>query len=272
MRKRDIILDILVIAITNICVIVFGIWISAVPVTKSKSFYMNQFKDNNVAVQRIERWFPGVDGEQVMEDVADLTIDYYFGNTEEYQLIVDGEEFFNEYESRHMEDVKVLYVGGQIIAVICFFALIACLFYLAKHFRRIKRRIVFTTLGFYLVVILAIGIFALMCYIQYDNGKYSSFFQSLFINFHHIIFPSEDKFLLATSQGPYVGALYRLTTILNLDFFMNAGIIIGIVTGAVVLLWFISIFIFTKLHHKIAKKVDKMHERAYMFEQKMHQA
>lgn len=272
MRKRDLLLDILVITITNICIIVFGIWISAIPVTKSKSFYLNQFEKNTYAEKRIERWYPGVDGKEVMDNVADITIEYYFGNAEEYQLIVDGEEFFNEYEVRHMKDVKDLYVGGQIIAVICFMGLIACFFYLAKHFRRIKRRIVFTTLGFYSVVIILIGLFVLYSYLQYDKGMFSSFFQSLFINFHHIIFPNEDKFLLATSQGPYEGVLYTLTSILNLDFFMNAGIIIGVVTGIVILIWFIIIFIFTKLHNRIAKKVDIMHERASIFEQRMHKA
>lgn len=272
MSKKALLLDVLVIILTNICIIVFGIWISAIPVTKSKTFYLNQFDDNQIVHRRLERWYPNEDPDKILNDIADLTINYYFGNAEEYQYYIDGEEFFNEHEVRHMKDVKDLYVGGQIIAVICFFILIACIFYLAKHFRRIKRRIVFTTLGFYLAVIIALGGFVLYCYTLYSNGVYDSFFRSLFINFHHIIFPNEDKFLLATSQGPYNGALYTLTTILDLNFFMNAGIIIGIVTGAVILIWFIIIAIFVIKHKRIAKKVDDMHERAKTFEQRMHQA
>ena len=53
---------------------------------------------------------------------------------------------------------------------------------------------------------------------------------------------------------------------------MNAGIIIGIVTGVVILIWFIMIFLFVKCHKRLAKKVDDMHERAKTFEQRMHQA
>lgn len=273
MKKRQLLLDVFIIAVTNICIIIFGIWISAVPVTKSKSFYTNQFEDNSVAVRRIERRYDNVDGKEVMDAVADLTIDYYFGNTKEYQLMIGDEELFNEYEMRHMEDVKVLYVGGQIIAVIAFMILIACLFYLARHFRRIKKRLVFTTLGVYVAILVFLGIFVLISYNQYvESDGQMTFFYSLFVNFHHLIFPNEDKFLLATSQGPYQGKLYMLTSILNTEFFMNAGIIIGIVTVSVVLIWFITIFVFCKKHKKICMKVDSMHERAKDFEQRMHQA
>lgn len=269
------ILDALVIIFTNLFIIIFGIWISAIPITKSKSFYMSHFEENIRAKNFVMDNY-NANPDKVMEDVADITIDYYFGNAKEYQVIVDGENLFNEYEVRHMKDVLDLYVLGQIIAVISFFLLIACIFYLGRHFRRIKNKILIYTGIFYGILIILIGLFMIWSYNTMNYyvalGYTDDYFTYLFINFHHLIFPNNDKFLLATSQGPYTGALNTLTTFLDSNLFMDAGIIIGIVTVLVVLLWFIIIIAFSKLHGKIVQKVDEIHERARNSQQEFSKA
>lgn len=274
MSTRTKIEDAIVIIFTNFFIIVFGIWISAIPITKSKSFYMSHFEKNEYAKSYIERCY-NTGSMDLLEKVADTTIGYYFGNLEEYQIEVDGELLFNEYEVRHMKDVKDLYIIGQIIAVISFFLLIACIFYLGKHFRRIRKKIIKYTACFYGFLILLIIIFMIWSYFtlcKYRSEGYSmSYFQALFINFHHLI-PNTDKFLLATSQGPYENALYTLTLILDTQLFFDAGMIIGIVIISVILLWFIIITIFYKLHPKICKKVDEIHERARNSKQTFHQS
>lgn len=255
-------LDIIVIFVANFCIFVFGIWISAIPITKSKSFYMRHFNENENAKYVLECYYHE-DPMTIMEKTADITINYYFGNEKEYQIEVDGVPFFNEYEVRHMADVKELYIKGQIIAVISFFTLLACLFYMARWFRRLRKKVLIYTGCFYGLLFILVGAFLLWGYIDYKNGKYDNgYFVNLFINFHHLIFWNNDKFLLATSQGPYSGALYTLTTILDTRLFMDAGITIAITTLSVILLWFATIIVFYRLHPKITRKVDEIHERA----------
>ncbi len=255
-------LDIIVIFVANFCIFVFGIWISAIPITKSKSFYMRHFNENENAKYVLECYYHE-DPMTIMEKTADITINYYFGNEKEYQIVVDGVPFFNEYEVRHMADVKELYIKGQIIAVISFFTLLACLFYMVRWFRRLRKKVLIYTGCFYGLLFILVGAFLLWGYIDYKNDKYGNgYFVNLFINFHHLIFWNNDKFLLATSQGPYSGALYTLTTILDTRLFMDAGITIAITTLSVILLWFATIIVFYRLHPKITRKVDEIHERA----------
>ena len=255
-------LDIIVIFVANFCIFVFGIWISAIPITKSKSFYMRHFNENENAKYVLECYYHE-DPMTIMEKTADITINYYFGNEKEYQIVVDGVPFFNEYEVRHMADVKELYIKGQIIAVISFFTLLACLFYMVRWFRRLRKKVLIYTGCFYGLLFILVGAFLLWGYIDYKNDKYGNgYFVNLFINFHHLIFWNNDKFLLATSQGPYSGALYTLTTILDTKLFMDAGITIAITTLSVILLWFATIIVFYRLHPKITRKVDEIHERA----------
>lgn len=266
-KKLSNLLDVLIIIWMNFCVIVFGIWISAIPITKSKSFYMSHFEKNKSAQIYLKSasMFPDSDPLEIMEKVADITIDYYFGNAKEYQVEINGEKLFNEDEVRHMKDVKELYIKGQIIAVICFMTMIGCIFYLARHFRRIKKKLVITTISFYgVIVLLVIGMFV-WGYVSYktapeEERALNDYFIYLFINFHHLLFPDPDKFNLATGQNGY--DIYTLTKILNSKLFMDAGIIIFVTTLVVILLWFTVIIIYCKNYEKIAKKVDEIHERA----------
>lgn len=265
MTIKNKILDALVIIFTNFFIIVFGIWVSAIPITKSKSFYMNHFSENEQAKAYVNYYYE-IDPMELMEQIADITIDYYFGNASEYQVMVEGEALFNEYEVRHMKDVKDLYIIGQIIAVISFFLLIACIFYLGRHFRRIRKKLIIYTAVFYGILVILVGAFmiwsynTMMDYVQ--KGYTRDYFTYVFINFHHLIFPNQDKFLLATSQGKYSNALYTLTTFLDSQLFMDAGIIIGVVTISLVLIWLAIIILFYVMHPKICKKVDEIHERA----------
>lgn len=275
-KKIDAFIDCMVIFIVNLCVIIFGIWISAIPLTKSKNFYMSHFKNNEVAINHLQsdHMFSDYDPYVILEDVAEITIDYYFGNSKEYQVMIDGTPLFNEDEVRHMKDVKDLYVGGQIIAVIAFVLLVGGLFYLAIHFRRIRKRLVVVTCVFYGVVLLLVGAFFLWGYISYMNAPelertVNGYFVYAFINFHYLLFPfNPDKVALATGQNGY--DIYTLTRILDDKLFMDAGIIIGIVTVCVVLLWLIVIIVFYRLHKKLAKKVDEIHEQARITRETIH--
>lgn len=279
-NKLNSVIDILVILIVNFCVIVFGIWVSAIPLTKSEKFYNRHFENNETAKTHLtSSWmFPDEDPLEIMEKVRDITIEYYFGNAEEYQVYVGKEDkaLFNEDEVRHMKDVKELYVGGQIIAIISFILLVGGLFYLAFHFRRIRKKLLWVSISFYGIVIILIGAFFLWGYVSYKNDSLinqanNGYFPYAFVNFHKLLFPFDaDKVALATGQNGY--DIYTLTRILDSNLFMSAGIIIGIVLATVVIIWFSLIIVFYKLHPKLVKKVDEIHERARYTSESFHQS
>lgn len=233
---------------------------------------MNHFEKNTFAKQLIQNEYDVEEPLEVLEQVADITIDYYFGNAKEYQVIIqDGDwerKLFNKDEVRHMKDVKDLYVGGQIIAILSFMILIACLFYLVRHFRRIRKTILIYTGVFYGILLLLVVAFVIWGYVSYQSDPYKDsnpFFIYLFINFHYLLFPFQpDKVALATGQNGY--DIYTLTRILDTQLFMDAGIIIGIVVVITIFIWITGLIVFYKLHPKIVKKVDEIHERARCFE------
>lgn len=268
------VVDCLVIVLINICVIVMGIWLSAIPIAKSKTYYIDRYKENPVAIKIINQKFPGVDVDEAIDKIAGVNIDYFFGNLEEYQVEINGVKLFNEYEVRHMKDVKDLFIVGQILACIFLFILIACVFYACRYFRRLRKVVVNTTLCFYGVVIILLGLFVLWGYNTYmtdEYKEYNTLFTYLFINFHKIIFFYDyDKFLLATSQEQYSGVLWTMTRFMNSDFFMEIGIRIAITVGVFVLLWVGIIITYYIMYPKICRKIDEIHERAKEFNQTEH--
>lgn len=258
-------LDVVVIIFVNIAVIVMGIWLSVIPIAKNKNYYVKRFSQNEVAINIIEERFPGADVDEVIDKVASINIDYFFGDATEYQVEINGVKLFNEYEVRHMEDVMDLFVVGQSLAVIILMLLIASIFYLGIRFKNIRYKLVITTIGFYIGVLLLILLFILWSYNTYQNDEfkdYNNFFIYAFINFHKIIFFYDyDKYLLATSQGPYNGVLWTMTRFLNSEFFMGVGITIAIAILISIILWISVIVVIYKLHPKIVKKLEENDER-----------
>ena len=92
------VLDCTVIVLINISVIVMGIWLSIIPIAKNKNYYVNRYEENEVAIKIIERTYPGVDKDFAIDKIAQVNIDYFFGNLEEYQVEINGIKLFNEYE------------------------------------------------------------------------------------------------------------------------------------------------------------------------------
>ena len=268
------VLDCTVIVLINISVIVMGIWLSIIPIAKNKNYYVNRYEENEVAIRIIERTYPGVDIDDAIDKIAQVNIDYFFGNLEEYQVEINGIKLFNEYEVRHMKDVKDLFVVGQTLAVIFLMILIACFFYVCRYFRRLRKVVVNTTLCFYGAIIILLILFVIWSYNTYmtdEYKEYNTFFTYAFINFHKIIFfYDHDKYLLATSQGEYEGVLWTMTRFMNSEFFMEIGITIAIVVVLFILLWIGIIITYYCLYPKICKKVDEVHERAKEFSQVEH--
>ena len=263
------ILDVIVVVLMNISVIVMGLWLSIIPIAKDKNYYINRYKENETAIKIIKNTYPIVDVDEAIDIIAEVNVDYFFGNKEEYQVEINGIKLFNENEVRHMKDVKDLFIVGQILCILFLIILIGCAFYLCRYFRRIRKTLIIGTMGFYVGVLLLVLLFVIWSYNTYMNDPakdYNSFFVFAFINFHKIIFFYDyDKFLLATSQGPYYGALWTMTRFMNSEFFFEIGIRIAVTVGIFILIWVGIIIAYSLLYNKICKKVDEVHERAKEF-------
>ena len=263
------VLDVVVVVLMNISIIVMGLWLSIIPIAKDKDYYVERYKENLTAKHIIETTYPGVDVDEAIDIIAEVNVDYFFGNKEEYQVEINGIKLFNEHEVRHMKDVKDLFIVGQILCVFFLMILIACAFYLCRYFRRLKKTVIFGTVGFYVGILVLLIIFIIWSNHTYMNDEYkeyNTFFTYAFINFHKIIFFYDyDKYLLATSQGPYEGALWTMTRFMNSDFFMEIGIRIAVTVGIFILIWIGIIITYSALYKKICKKVDEVHEQAKEF-------
>lgn len=123
--------------------------------------------------------------------------------------------FFSEQAIIHMQDVKVLFIGGIKLCYICLILFIVFVVYLVirrKNILPIFFKTYLITVSIFIILGILVAIFAI---VDFDLA---------FEIFHKIIFPDSDKVELALSFH-YCDTL---TNVLTGDFFMHIGLIIGI--------------------------------------------
>lgn len=153
------------------------------------------------SVEAVAYWTPGyyekeyekynitADVHMEMDDLLDVTREmmaYLRGNREDLHVptIVDGQprEFFNDREISHMEDVRVLFLGGLLLRRIGFAAAVLCLVLLILLKARIGHvlpRSVCAGTGLF---------FAAVCLLA---AVISTDFNKYFVIFHHIFFDND---------------------------------------------------------------------------------
>lgn len=224
------------ISLFTLFLIIVTVWLTVVPITKSKSFYMNEYKKNDTVE---------VTGYTVDElgTITDQIIAFLFNKSETMQVEIGGKIVFSNQALYHMRDVRTLYNGGQFIAWIILILWIGIGVYLGLNFTRLKGHLLkysAIVLGIVFVILLIVGIIAI---IDFDYA---------FEMFHHIIFPDEQKFKDAFfgyqsnyDELPGVDNL-MLVKILSIGLFMDVGIIIGVSVFSVLVIWFIISIILRK--------------------------
>lgn len=251
--------DYIVSILTSILLIALIACISILPIAKSKSYYMNQHQKNDV-INELQTYtftghtytLEGTDGkeyyytypkdyvvtEELVETATEHIINYlYHEKVESMQFQINtsqGEiDFFSEQAIVHMEDVKVLFIGGIKLCYISIILFILGCIYLIIRRNYIKKIIVKT----YIITVIAFICFAigLVIYAATD-------FSRAFEVFHYIIFPDNDKAELAITFYSWD----TLTNVLTSDFFMHIGLAIGIT--------FISILVFSIITSKLLEK------------------
>ena len=157
------VLDRFLIILFNICLLIVGIWISAIPIAKSKLYYKVQFKVNEIYSHKddsgniVQREFYFLNGEykeakftdEQLNVMIDHIIEFLFGNKEDFTLelnqvevygkMQDNVNIFGEEAVVHMRDVKNLFIAYQIISVIGFLVLLAILAYLILRIGQVRK-------------------------------------------------------------------------------------------------------------------------------------
>lgn len=251
--------DYIVTILTSILLIALIASISILPIAKSKSYYMNQHEKNDVINVLQKQTFTGYtyrlkgsDGniyhytypkdyivnEELVEKATDHIINYLYNeDVESMQFQIETSQgnidFFSDQAIVHMEDVKVLFIGGIKLTYIAIVLFILSCVYLVLRRNYIKKIIVKT----YIITVIAFICFAigLVIYAATD-------FSRAFEIFHYIIFPDNDKAELAITFYSWD----TLTNVLTSEFFMHIGLAIGIT--------FISILVFSIISSKLLEK------------------
>ena len=113
--------------------------------------------------------------------------------------------------------------------------------YRLKQTKSIFRRINYITYGVFLVLLIALGVYAI---VDFDDA---------FVNFHHVIFPDPEKF-----NNAFFPWNDTLINILTIDFFFDIFFAIVIRVVAIFAVYFIIIQLmygkaFTKIKNKFYK-------------------
>lgn len=239
--KKDIKLyEKLIISLLTIFIIVITLWITIIPITKSKSFYMKQYKLHNTSE---------VTGynEEELSIITDKIIAYLFEETDDMQVQINGMDVFSNQALYHMRDVRDLYIKGQRLAWLILGLFILASIYIFFHFNRLKKYLLRYSIVSICVIFIIILIFASLALIDFNYA---------FELFHHIIFPSESKyndaFFGTISNYPEKEGVNNrmLILILSNGLFMNVGLILLEVVVVVLVIWFGSLIIINKLNKK----------------------
>ena len=274
------VLDRFLIILFNICLLIVGIWISAIPIAKSKLYYKVQFKVNEIYSHEnengeiVKKDFYFLGGEykeakftdEQLDVMIEHIIDFLFGNKEDFTLVLDQVEvegvikdnvsIFGEKAVTHMRDVKNLFIAYQIISVIAFLVLIAILAYLILRLGQVRKILYKYTFIYYFIFTTALAIFFLVTVIhtirEYSgNFDLETYFYTMWGDVHYLLFPFQpDKI-----EGSFFNDI--LTEILTVELFVLAfAIVIGVVLF-LNLSWLAITIVIRKYGERIANKIKQ---------------
>lgn len=277
------ILDKILIVLFNICLLLVAIWISAVPIAKSKSYYERQFTKNEIyahyedgeLVQTRFRYIGGTryNSTYFTDDQLDIIIehiiDYLFKGKDSFELLMDdvlvnGElqddvNVFGDVAVTHMKDVKTLFTVYRIISLVALIGMIFMIVYFLKRMKHIKKSLLNVTLIFYGTVFLLIGIFLLVVYIHMVKEQIPMqmdwFLDTLWRDIHHLLFMFQPEKV----AGSFFNDI--LTEVLTLDLFITAVIIVVVVLVSLLTLWLVAAILASKYGVQISEKIFKKNNK-----------
>lgn len=291
------ILDRILIIIFNICLVIVGLWISIIPITKSESYYKMQFKINDVyehpdengeMTKTVFRFLNGqyqraLFTDEQLDEMITHIIDFLFNDKESFYLelddvlvynsavgdyvVTDNVSIFGEEAVTHMDDVKNLFILFQIVSVIAFLMFLGILAYLLLRINRVRHILLEYTAIFYVLFITGFSVFFMVTFIQgiieYQNRFDMAYYIDLcWRNVHYLFFPFQpDKV-----AGSFFNDI--LTEILTLDLFVTAVVLVILSLVVVQVIWLTFTLVMKVFGNKIAYRIkQKRYKNAITFEE-----
>ena len=256
------VLDKAVVILINLAVIIAATVTPALILASSPSYYRNQFEKNGFYSKTDEngsvsfRCIPflgGADGDyacytdEQLNAIADHIIDFLFGDTESFELVMDGVvangekrdevRIFGDKAISHMNDVKSLMSLGKWASIISIILLPLLIYYLVRRRREIGSTALQYSLIFFAFIFLILGVLCVFSLIFYDGNFFSSFWECA----HYLLFPFNPEKV----QGSFFND--TLTVILSLDLFMDAVITVLTTLAVSLAIWFTATFLLYKI-------------------------
>ena len=248
-------LDRLVILFLNLCLLALAILAPALALAKSPAFYSRTLRATGIyeseGVRTPIRYIGGKSGavarftDAQLDAITAHIIDYLFGDTEEFALVLDGVELngrakdgvsvFGDAAIAHMKDVKALMrlAGGVAIASAAFLPFLFLYLYKRRSARRIALRY---TLILYAAILLLAALFLLISY-SHSGGDFAN---TLWNDLHRLFFPFRPEKV----EGSFFND--ALTSILTVPFFMSAVLRVVAVLLAVLAAWLVTVILFRR--------------------------
>ena len=240
--------------LVNLCLLTVFIIGPALHLAASPGYYETQFERTGIYATvtpegeevRTPIHYIGGKGRSVacftdgqLDAIAAHIIDFLFGDTEDFTLVLDGVELngevtdgvsvFGEEAVTHMQDVKVLMTTARYAVLLALCLLPLLLLFLLLGAREHGRRALWGTLIFYGVLLLAAGGFCLFALRGSPGDPASAFWEAA----HHLFFPFQPE--------KVAGSFFNdaLTSILTLELFMSAVYTVVAIYATALLLWLI---------------------------------
>lgn len=266
--------DRLAIVLFNICLLAVAIIFPALKIASTPAYYHAQFEKNGIYAQVDEngtesrttiRYIGGNTDDRAtfsdaqLNEMIDHIVDYLFTDKASFALVMDGVmlngtltdnvNIFGETAVTHMQDVKNLMTFAAQAAKIAAVAMAVLALYFLCRGKRIAKRLLTITLGFYAVILLLVGAFFIWTYLATKNlGWGMEYFTTvLWRNVHYLFFPFQPEKL----EGSFFND--TLTSILTLELFMTAVII-------VLAIWIVSLTVWLVIAARIRKRIIRREE------------
>ncbi len=263
--KKWAIFDRLAIVIFNLFLLLLSITLPAVCIAASPAFYQAQFEKTGIYAsvdtqgnesKKIVRWIDGKAtqyaqfSDEQLDQIIDHIVSYLFTDQESFALEMDGVllngkmqndvSIFGEVACKHMVDVKDLFSLVVVVTIIIGVLLLGLGAYLIWRKKHVAPLLLKYSLIFYGIFFALVGAFCGWVAIDAAANK-TAFADQMWTNIHHLFFPFQAE--------EFAGSFFNdtLTSILTLDFFLNAVFTVLIVVGITLVLWFATTVVCKKI-------------------------
>lgn len=218
---------------------------SVIVVALISSFEIAMYSDYGVYEKEYEKYDVLSELNMTMEDTMHVTremMSYLRGNRDELSVIttVDGKEqdFFNEQDRFHMEEVRRLFLGGlNIRTVACILALLCIIVLVAAgaDLKIILPRTYHMALGVTAAVLIILG---LACAVDF-NTVFVGFHQVFFDNDLWLFDPAEDYMIRMLPEGLFFDMVIRI------------GVFFSGILAVLLAISFLPSILIRKTYHKV---------------------